>query len=95
LSQNPCKIRRWPDHWRPHLTAWIRFKGKIEVMGNWPWELTEIKIGKLEGQHFSVQKALKDLYESTHPMNNSIQNSSHFKWIKSKWSLNKKKDTFW
>ncbi|CAG8828182.1 33472_t:CDS:2, partial [Gigaspora margarita] len=51
LSQNPCKIRGWPDHWRPHLTAWIRFKGKIEVM--------EIKIGELEGQHFSVQKALK------------------------------------
>ncbi|CAG8852393.1 32282_t:CDS:1, partial [Gigaspora margarita] len=42
-----------------HLTAWIRFKGKIDVASTWSWKLKAIKIGELEGQHFSVQKALK------------------------------------
>ncbi|CAG8844672.1 14368_t:CDS:1, partial [Gigaspora margarita] len=50
---------------------------------------------KLEDQHFLVQKALKGLYESMYPKNNLTQNLPQFKWIKSKWSLNKKKDTFW
>ncbi|CAG8809241.1 33865_t:CDS:1, partial [Gigaspora margarita] len=50
---------------------------------------------ELESQHFSVQKALKGLYESMYSKNNPTQNSLQFKWIKSKWSLNKKKDTFW
>ncbi|CAG8519468.1 23399_t:CDS:2 [Dentiscutata erythropus] len=44
----------------------------------------EVKIGTLESQYYSVQKALKSLYKQPGPQHDLTQNISRFKWIKSK-----------
>ncbi|CAG8726242.1 23244_t:CDS:2, partial [Dentiscutata erythropus] len=41
------------------------------------------------------RRTLECLYELAGSQNSATQQHPQFKWIKSKWNLNKKKDTFW
>ncbi|CAG8603075.1 13816_t:CDS:1 [Ambispora leptoticha] len=99
LSQSPCKIKGWPDSWKPYITAWRRFKGSINTTYTWPWTLEQIKINDIEGQQFTVKKVLQSWYKSTEQSRDNsekqIEGYIPYKWLKTKWVLNKKKDIFW
>ncbi|CAG8626194.1 43650_t:CDS:2 [Gigaspora margarita] len=59
----------------------------IDNKGN----LSKTLWSELESQHYLVQKALKSLYKTVNPQNNSNQDLLKFKWINSKWSLTRKR----
>ncbi|CAG8587178.1 1145_t:CDS:1, partial [Ambispora leptoticha] len=97
LSQTPCKTKGWPDSWKPYITAWGRFKGKILTNHTWPWLPEQIKINNIDGNLFTVKGALKSFHtpSSSTTTNSSEKHHSPFKWLKTKGLLNKKKDIFW
>ncbi|CAG8782501.1 28228_t:CDS:2, partial [Dentiscutata erythropus] len=67
-----------------------RSEDRVRFFENWTPPIAEERICII-----AVRKALKSLYESPAPQSNADQDHFQFKWIKSEWSLNKKKDIFW
>ncbi|CAG8650344.1 471_t:CDS:2, partial [Ambispora leptoticha] len=80
LSQVPCRTRGWTDSWKPYVTAWKRFKGRISATHSWPWTLEQIIINDIDGQQFTVKRALSSWYKTTEKPheNRDNQNKKHF-----------------